>query len=586
MMRKISQEYLTISIIILLGMLLIFYNLDDTLLWKDEAGTAQIGINTMKYGVPKAWDGQNMIASADGNSFNDEFIVTSHGWLQYYVIGISISIMGQNTFAARFPFAIASLLSILFIWKLAKILFEKKSMANVVALIYVLYIPFVLYSRQARYYSLTFLFLSTSTYLAMSLLFEKGNSKHQSIYLVFSTMLLFFSNHLAALIWVLSIGIYVLLEKRSLWVKIFSPIIIGGLIWTPWYIYSIVTSPNAYGAISFNSHIASKILITIWKTNAYFIPIFSILIILAVLKIIHFIKQNDENKKNRENKSISPLWFFIIISMLNIIIISIPNWSITNHYLLCVVFAAPFLLTYMYYHISLFSPYISIAFLVLILTSNVLNIWPYYCFDTAVISNSDNSRNNLLSLNEKSITNYGLLASPATDWDAYILPLEDYIDSMKVVIYPIEYTNELLAHIDAPNEAIVNILNEHATKGESVMVVGIEFEPIVYYTELRVVNNLSEKIRPWPEQFSDYTNLEKYSSLTYMPDNEVDWIVLKKDGSLNVFDDPNFIDRIATEYEVYLCEVADIPLSNSPDLDYHNFSTAEGDFFYIFHKNK
>ena len=60
-----------------------------------------------------------------------------------------------------------------------------------------------------------------------------------------------------------------------------------------------------------------------------------------------------------------------------------------------------------------------------------------------------------------------------------------------------------------------------------------------------------------------------------------------KDGKdLNIlFDNPNFLDENKDIFEVFECITADIPLSNTPDLDYHIFSTiSEKDTFYIYHK--
>jgi uncharacterized membrane protein len=559
------------------------------LLWKDEAGTAQIGINTMEYGVPKVWDGKNMMATSDGNSFNGNLTVTSHGWLQYYIAGISIAFLGKNTLAARLPFALISIASIILMWFLAKTIFKKDSYSNITTLIYVLYIPFILYSRQARYYSLTFFFLLLSTLLLMNLVKgeNKNLSKLKNVLLAGSVMLLAFSNHLSTAIWCLSTLIYIILVKKKALLKFFLSVIIGGTLWLPWFIYTIVTFSESYGNLTVNSHIFTKILLTFWKTNTYFIPIVSMLIFTMLFSVIYYIK--DKNRGiNNENKELSPCWFFIFLIIFNILAVSIPNWSITNHYLLCVVIAVPITLMYFFNYIRSVSSHIGIVLLFMILCSNILNILPYYCFSSS-IPETKSAVNNLLSVNGQYTTNYGIIASPATDGDAYIMPLKQYLNTLKTIFYPIEYANELFDHIELPNELIINILKEHASDGETILVMGIEYEPIVYYTNLRVVHTLSEKVKPWPEQFSSYPNLEKFSYLTYVTDENIDWIIVKKDGEgMNVlFDNPNFLNENMDKFEVFECNTADIPLSNTPDLDYHIFSTvSENDTFYMFHKKK
>lgn len=586
-MKERFSKYLGLILILILGGFLILYNIDDTLLWKDEAGTAQIGINTLKYGIPKVWDGKNMMSSSDGNSFNDSFVVTSHGWLQYYIAGISIAVLGENTLAARLPFAMASIASIILMWFLSKKVFKKDSYANLTTLIYVLYIPFILYSRQARYYSLSFFFLSASSLLLIELISneKKKRLKLKSILLSCSVTLMAFSNHLSAAIWCLSALVYIVLIKKQFFLKTFLPVIIGGILWMPWYVYTIATSHASYGKITFDSHILTKLLITFWKTNTYFIPIISMVFIASIFGVIYFVKKTNSSDY-KENKELSPCCFFILLIVFNIVVVSIPNWSVTNHYLLCVVIAAPILMMYFFNYIRGISSHLGVILLLTMLFSNMLNVVPYYCLDTTWIPETKTTVNNLLSANDET-TNYGIIASPATDGDAYIVPIKEYLNSLRILFYPKEYANELLHHIELPNELIIDVLKENALDGETVLMMGIEYEPIVYYTNLRVVNTLSEKVKPWTNQFSDYPNLKKFSYLTHVDDDNIDWIIVKKDGyNLNVLlDNPNFLNENKDEFEVFECITADIPLSNSPDLDYHIFSTvSEKDTFYMFHK--
>src|SRR5256886_14229631 len=86
---------------------LIFTNLGTDYLWEDEGDTAALASNILKFGVPKAWDGAAFLDSDHGARLNRDLVMVTHPWIQYYLAAASFLIFGQNTFAARFPFALA-----------------------------------------------------------------------------------------------------------------------------------------------------------------------------------------------------------------------------------------------------------------------------------------------------------------------------------------------------------------------------------------------------------------------------------------------------------------------------------------------
>lgn len=131
-------------------------------MWKDEAYTAEVGNNVLQYGYPRAWNGQNMMTGSAGNDFNHHFAIINQGWLQFYIAAISIKLLGKNTLAARFPFALFGMLTLVVIWFLAKQIYHKKNIANLTVFYCCCYIPFLLYVRQVRYYSLVFFFYNLS----------------------------------------------------------------------------------------------------------------------------------------------------------------------------------------------------------------------------------------------------------------------------------------------------------------------------------------------------------------------------------------------------------------------------------------
>src|SRR2546430_12812061 len=92
---------------------LIFTNLGTDYLWEDEGRSAVLASNILKFGVPKAWDGAAFLDSDHGARLNSNLVMVLHPWVPYYLTAGSFLIFGQNTFAARLPFALAGWLSIL-----------------------------------------------------------------------------------------------------------------------------------------------------------------------------------------------------------------------------------------------------------------------------------------------------------------------------------------------------------------------------------------------------------------------------------------------------------------------------------------
>jgi hypothetical protein len=140
-----------------LSAVLIFTNLGGDYLWEDEGDTAALAVNILKFGVPKAWDGHAFLDSDHGARLNRNLVMVTHPWVQYYLAAGSFIIFGQNTFAARFPFALAGWMSILlvyfFLWRLT----GNRLTAISAATLLTLSLQFLLYARQCRYCALNML---------------------------------------------------------------------------------------------------------------------------------------------------------------------------------------------------------------------------------------------------------------------------------------------------------------------------------------------------------------------------------------------------------------------------------------------
>ena len=213
-----------VAIVTLLGAILIFTNLGTDYLWEDEGDTAALASNILKFGVPKAWDGAAFLDSDDhGGRLNRDLIMVTHPWVQYYLAAGSFLIFGQNTFAARFPFAMAAWMSIFlvyfFLWRQT----GNRLAAFSAAALLTLSVQFLLFARQCRYCSLNMLLV-----VWLFWIFFKMKSVRDCALFVLASAL-FFHTHPYGLAPVAELGglsfVYRPFKKQRRWIWFAAPAI-------------------------------------------------------------------------------------------------------------------------------------------------------------------------------------------------------------------------------------------------------------------------------------------------------------------------------------------------------------------------
>jgi hypothetical protein len=135
---------------------MIFIGLGDNLLQVDEGNDTFISTNILKFGFPTHSDGVNYTllwaSSHDG-------LFVYRPWIPYYIQAFSLSLFGQTTFAARLPFALCGVLSVIFLYRFALKFTGRQFIAFLAALLLASSIPALIYFRTARYVGLP-IFLS------------------------------------------------------------------------------------------------------------------------------------------------------------------------------------------------------------------------------------------------------------------------------------------------------------------------------------------------------------------------------------------------------------------------------------------
>ncbi len=133
---------------------LIFTGLDDTVLQNDEGADTFISSTILEYGYPKHSDGTHY-TMPEGDAFGGTFLYRP--WLPYYIQSASLLLFGQNTFAARLPFAILGVFSVWSLYIFTLRWTHRKNIALLASLLLATSVPALLYFRTARYVAIPIL---------------------------------------------------------------------------------------------------------------------------------------------------------------------------------------------------------------------------------------------------------------------------------------------------------------------------------------------------------------------------------------------------------------------------------------------
>jgi hypothetical protein len=311
---------LLISLLILLsGAYLIFKNLDRSYLWQDEAETACIARTIPVYGIPKGYDGLNYFTQEQGAELgkHNEWKLTP--WLQFYTEEASFAIFGQSVFAARLPFALFGLASLLLFFFLCLELRPDLRFAVLAMLMLLLCVPFLLLVRQARYYPLAIFFQIASVFFYVRYLHGR---KFSLVLLLISLLLLFQSHYLFALTFLPATVIHAFfysrpaLKKLLLTYALFLIISIPILLWLSDTPYS-----HRYGAQLLNpGHIVEM-------AGYYFRDIFIFIFspVLLVLLLINFIGK-DKKPLQRPSDSVALILILLAANLTALSILSLEHY--------------------------------------------------------------------------------------------------------------------------------------------------------------------------------------------------------------------------------------------------------------------
>ena len=207
-------HYTVLAAVLAFSGYLLFKNLDDTPLWCDEAETALVARNFLKTGHCTAWDGRNLGTTRNGHLL-DANLNFRNPPLSFYVTAASFRLFGESPFAARLPFAVIGLLTVLLLYGLIRLecpgspafaLFSAAMLGSCA--------EYILYARNCRYYALAVFLALLVFFVWRRLLRRPGIGAATG--LAAATALLYYTHFLICLAFCASLAVsWLLFERKS-----------------------------------------------------------------------------------------------------------------------------------------------------------------------------------------------------------------------------------------------------------------------------------------------------------------------------------------------------------------------------------
>jgi hypothetical protein len=304
------------SALVLLAGFLLLYNLDDRLLWGDEAETALLAHNITRFGVPKATDGKNYITLLGrGYDSNKSDIWVWSPWLDEYVTAASFYIFGKSTFAARFPFALIALLSIISLLFVTQRLYHNHELTIITVLLCVTNAAFLIHARQCRYYALI-AFAQIWLLYGYKLLITAA-PKRGGLFLVLALAVQFYCNYIVVLGNVLALCIstvFVCRRHRNL-LRNLAICLAGFVLLTiPWLAYAKPWHQSSNASLGY---FTENLLYYLSEIHFYIMP----LVLVFIIPVWYLLNRRKQPSKAKEPtmKDIEIFLWILVLAHLTVL---------------------------------------------------------------------------------------------------------------------------------------------------------------------------------------------------------------------------------------------------------------------------
>lgn len=259
-------------------------------LWQDEAQTALIAGTVLDHGIPMGTDGVNYFSQEVGKEYAANHVWRWHTWLSFYVVAASFALIGETAFAARLPFAIFGVLCVALCFSTARALWRDRTSAVAAAGLCAVSVPFLILSRQCRYYTLAALLslLALRAWASVREGGEEGEGGRGAIWLLFgATFLLFHTHYVYAATLLASLIAYAALferEKLRAALAVTAAVALVNLPWIVWF-SDVRPGGDRYFASVFNFAKLLRFSVKYVGLLDYFLPAWLLLAPLPVVAL-------------------------------------------------------------------------------------------------------------------------------------------------------------------------------------------------------------------------------------------------------------------------------------------------------------
>ena len=359
-------------LLLIAGALLLLTNLGNMYLWQDEAETALLSQRLGSYGLPLAMDGRNLIRQAPQDiQYTADWVWVYHPWLPFYFTAASFALLGPTTVAARLPFALAGLAAILLFYFSLRHHFRDRRVAMLASLFLVLCVPFLLHARQCKYFPFAALF-SVATLDAYWRLREERPPGFALPYLILSAFCLFQSNFGAFIPLMAALGLHFLLSRPTLtaWKRMALGMAITALFTLPWafYLQTWARGRFVFDVYRFVGHLAHYVV----YLTGWVLP-------LPLLLLFVYWYARRRNRLGLATAEVSLVNLYILVIAITLLFLSESFIWMYFSYIVQLVPLVAVLLALTVLKVLERSRPVGYALLVMLLATNVLHVFPYFC---------------------------------------------------------------------------------------------------------------------------------------------------------------------------------------------------------------
>jgi hypothetical protein len=515
-----------VGLVLLIAAGMLLCQLDDSYLWQDEAETALVARHLLAFGLPLSTDGRAWVQQAGESfvEFTSDYVWIYHSWLQYVLVAASFALLGPTTLAARLPFVLVGLATLVLFYDFVVRWLDDRRVARVATVLLLFCVPFLLLLRQSRYYALAafFTLLTVDGYRRLS-----SERSWTLPYFVLAAVLLYHSHYGAFFPTLAALGIHWLFTQPQsvLRRRFVTAVALVGAQILPWAIFMrVLDRGQPFQLDRFLAHVGQSIL----YASAWIFP----LVLVLILAIAWLRRGRSEwLALNDVQARFCRLAGLLVVTQVVMLSATAAFDWVYFRYLVNLI---PLLLAMLAIVVVLVVqrwPLLGYALLILVLTSSVIGMLPY---GLPGIKSLDTS----------------------TLWpgSAAFQSLQDvWVKAGRFRSDPWMYAQELSNDYQGPNEGLIAYLSAHAHAGQTVAV-NYEDLPMMFYTDLRVLgglglHGLNARTRP-------------------------DWVVDRQHGPYrdllaDVLSDGSY-ERIEIPY-------ADIRWENRPQPGEHHYLTVQGE---------